>query len=205
MEPKVAASAGPWKAITLNKTVKSVLLFGLAAFVFMFFLRFGERAAEQSAGLGFAIMAIGFVSGAGVVYWNLSGNSKTETATPAELQQALAMTPAAGKAAIYLVRKGFVAKLQGIDFTIEGVGGGQAKGNQFLHAEAAPGTYHIAASAKGSAGSTDVTLAEGEIAIFRIAVVMGMTAGTVAFTRLDVQAGRAELASAKMVRWTATV
>lgn len=112
------------------------------------------------------------------------------------------MQPAEGKAAIYILRKGFVGMLQGFNFEIEGFARGQAKGNQFLHAELPPGTYRITARTKGNAGETQVSLTAGEVAVLRVILEPGLVKGAIMFDRVaNPASARADLAGIKMVCW----
>jgi hypothetical protein len=159
--------------------------------------------AENASGGGAALFTLAmFAMVVGIFYWLLSGNKKISLADPAATSAALAMKPAEGKAAIYIMRKDFVGMLQGFNFEIEGVASGQAKGNQFLHAEVAPGSYRIGATAKGNGGETQVTLAAGEVAVLKVILEPGLVKGSIMFERItDLVSARAELASIKLVNW----
>jgi len=138
----------------------------------------------------------------GIFVWLLSGNRKVTLADGAATSAALAMKPAEGKAAIYIMRKGFVGMLQGFDFEIEGVARGQAKGNQLLYAEVAPGTYRITAKARGNGGETQVSVSAGEVAVLHVFLEPGLMKGMIMFDRIAEPArARTDLASVRMVCW----
>jgi hypothetical protein len=187
----------------MNRTVKW-LIFGVlvivAAFFGMALSGFVMRNASAGESLLFTLAMFALV--VGILVWLLSGNRKVAVADAGTTAAALAMQPAEGKAALYLMRKGFVGMLQGFDFTIEGVMSGQAKGNQFLHAELPPGTYRITARGKGNAGETQISLSAGEVAVFRIILEPGLVKGAIMFDPVEPAAARADLAQIKLVRWS---
>jgi hypothetical protein len=187
----------------MNRTVKWIL-FGVVVIVAAFFgmglSTFVANNASTGGSLLFTLAMFAVV--VGIFAWLLSGNKKVALAGAAETQAALAMRPAEGKAGVYIMRKGFVGILQGFDFEIEGAAKGQAKGNQFLHAELAPGAYRITAKGKGNVGETQVSLAAGDVAVFRVILEPGMVKGSIVFEQVaDPLSAKADLASIKMVRW----
>lgn len=162
----------------------------------------GNGPHDGSSGFPSLLLGVtGLVVVVGIVIFNLSGNRRTRTADPATVARALALRPEDGKAGLYLVRRGFLGRAQGIDFSINDVARGQIRGNQFLQIDLDPGRYHIDARGKGNAGATDVTLAAGEVAIFKVTIAMAMTAGVVTFTPMPVPQGKLELAGATLIRW----
>lgn len=172
----------------------------VAAFFGMALSSFVSANASSGAAALFTLAMFAMV--VGIIWWLLSGNKKVSMADAAATSTALAMQPSDGKAAIYIMRKGFVGMLQGFNFEIEGVARGQAKGNQFLHAEVAPGTYRITARAKGNGGETQITLAKGDVAVLRVNLEPGLVKGAIMFDRIaNPASARADLASIKMVCW----
>ncbi len=187
----------------MNRQLKWIaLIFGVIVAAF-FGMSLSVYIADNASGGGAALFTLAMVAlVVGIFYWLLSGNKKVSVADPAATTAALTMRPAEGKAAIYIMRKGFVGMLQGFNFAIEGMASGQAKGNQFLHAEVAPGTYRITAKAKGNGGETQVTVAAGEVAVLKVILEPGMLKGSIVFERItDLVSAQAELASIKMVSW----
>ncbi len=190
----------------MNRTLKWILL-GLLALVAAFFgmALSGWVISNASPGGGVLFTLAMLAMTVGIFVWLLSGNRKIVLADAAEVRAALAMQPAEGKAAVYLVRKGFVGMLQGFDFEIEGLPGfhakGQAKGNQFLHAEVEPGTYRITAKGKGNSGETQFTLAAGDVTVLRVILEPALVKGAIVFDPVDPASARADLAAVKMVRW----
>ena len=190
----------------MNRTIKWIL-FGLLTIVAAFFgMGLSTYVAETASPTGSVLFTLAmFAMVVGILVWLLSGNKRISMADPAATAAALAMQPAPGKAAIYILRKGFVGMLQGFDFEIEGLPGfhakGQAKGNQFLHAEVEPGTYRITAKGKGNSGETQLTLAAGDVTVLRVILEPGLVKGAIVFDRVDPASARADLAAVKMVRW----
>ena len=189
----------------MNRQLKWVgfaVLVIVAAFFGMALSSYVSANASTGGSLLFTLAAFGLV--VGILVWLLSGNRKIAAADASATSAALAMQPAAGKAAIYIMRKGFVGMLQGFNFEIEGIARGQAKGNQFLHVEVPPGTYRITARAKGNAGEAQVSLAAGEVAVLRVVLEPGLVRGSIAFDRVaDPATARADLSSIRMVCWEA--
>ena len=151
-----------------------------------------------------ALVAIAFV--VGLIIWSLSGNKVGRRADPAAEADARAMTPAPGKARIYIVRRGFVGALAGMKVGIDGIATGQLKSGQFVMAEVAPGNYRIeTAMARGQRGSqaeTQLVVAEGEAVVIHVTLEMGALSGKTIQSRLDPGRGRGEIAGAKLVQWT---
>ncbi|MGE3692207.1 MAG: DUF2846 domain-containing protein [Novosphingobium sp.] len=187
----------------MNRELKWVILIAaavVAAFIGMALSQYVMANASSGGSLIFTLAMLGIVGG--ILYWLLSGNKKVVMADAGATTAALAMRPSEGKAAIYIYRKGFVGMLQGFNFAIEGVASGQAKGNQFLHAEVAPGSYRITAKAKGNGGETEVSVAAGEVAVLRVELEPGLVTGKIVFDRVANPAmAKADLASIKMVSW----
>lgn len=181
-----------WVGFAVIVVVAAIFGMALSSFV----------SANASAG-GAALFTLAmFAMVVGIIWWLLSGNRKIAMADASATTAALAMQPAEGKAAIYILRKGFVGMLQGFNFEIEGFARGQAKGNQFLHAELPPGTYRITARAKGNAGETQVSLTAGEVAVLRVILEPGLVKGAIMFDRVaNPASARADLAGIKMVCW----
>ncbi len=172
----------------------------VAAFFGLALSQFVTANASEGGALLFTLAMFAMV--VGIFWWLLSGNKKVAMADAAATSAALAMQPAEGKAAVYIVRKGFVGMLQGFNFAIEGVMQGQAKGNQFLYAELPPGSYRITAKGKGNAGETDVSLAAGEVVVFRINLEPGLVKGSIAFERVaNPHSMKSDIAGIKMVMW----
>lgn len=179
-----------------------LILCAIVAGIFGMYLSVWASASLSGPGQTlFILLMLGIV--VGIVVWSLSGNKRVQVADSAATAAALMMQPAPGKAAIYILRKGFVGMAQGFNFTIEGVTRGQARGNTFLHAEVDPGAYRITAKGKGNEGETEVTVSAGEVVVLKVAIEVGLIKGNIAFDRIEGDAARRDLGSVKMACWEA--
>jgi len=144
-------------------------------------------------GLGFAVF---------VLMSNKQGTLVDATARAA----AQTGVPAEGKARIYVMRKGFMAGMQGMDITVDDTHKGQIRSGYFMMAEVDPGTHHLTARFSKQTESTrqshDVTLAAGQIVLFDMTFDMGMVQGTIRFDEAhDAGHIRQKIANLKMVNW----
>jgi hypothetical protein len=142
---------------------------------------------------------------AALVLYSLSGNRGGRAAAANVEAEARLMKPSPGKARIYIVRKGFVAALQGMNVGIENVATGQIKSNRFLTAEVEPGDYRVTAKmargGKSTAGTMDVSVGPGDVAIVHAYLEMGTFAAKTILTRLEPGEAREKLAGARMMLW----
>lgn len=148
------------------------------------------------------IVLVGLVA---LVIYSLSGN-RGGRAAPSDVEaEARLMKPSPGKARIYIVRKGFVAALQGMNVAIENVATGQIKSNRFVTAEVEPGDYRVTAKmargGKSTARSIDVSVGPDEVAIVQAYLEMGTFAASTTLTRLEPGEARERLAGSRMVLW----
>src|SRR5262249_25181437 len=97
----------------------------------------------------------GLIAGAGagvvvaIVLFNLSGNRRTTTAHAGARQRALGFAAEPGKAALYLVRTGFVGKMAGMNVAVDGREVAQLKSPRFTRIDIAPGAHTLRASFGG--------------------------------------------------------
>lgn len=146
------------------------------------------------------------VGGIGFAAFVLMGNkqgTQVDSPTRAAAQTAV---PAEGKARIYVMRKGFMAGMQGMDITVDDTHTGQIRSGYFMMAEVDPGTHHLTARFSKQTESTrqshDVTLAAGQIILFDMTFDMGMVQGTIRFEDAhDAGQIRQKIAHLKMVGW----
>mgnify|MGYP000867450009 CR=1 FL=1 len=187
----------------MNSQIKWVGFAVVVVIAAIFGMALSSFVAANASGAGAALFTLAMLAVVvGIFWWLLSGNKKSAMADASATSAALAMQPSEGKAAIYIMRKGFVGMLQGFDFEIEGVARGQAKGNQFLYAELLPGTYRITAKAKGNEGETQLAVTSGEVVVLRVMLEPGLLKGMIMFDRLaNPASARADLGSIKMVCW----
>lgn len=137
--------------------------------------------------------------------WALSNNKSGKKADTAAQAEARAMRPPAGKARIYVVRRGFVGALQGVDVTLDGTATGQIKSGQMLMADVEPGKHHIrAATAKAklaNAGEIEVDVGAGGVVVIDAMLEMGALKGSVKLTRLDDTKGRENVNATSLILW----
>lgn len=139
----------------------------------------------------------------GLIVFSLSGNKGGKAADAATTADARALRAPEGKGRIYVVRRGFVAALQGMNIAIDGVGSGQLKSKRFIMADVEPGTYQIsskmARGTKSTASTIDVTVAAGQCVVVSAYVEMTALAAKTIFTVLDDAQARSNLADSKML------
>ena len=138
-------------------------------------------------------------------FWALSSNKGGAKADPAALADARAMQAPPGKARIYVSRRGFVAALQGLDVTLDGVVKGQIKSGQMLLADVAPGVHHIhVATAKAKLArpaEMEIDVGAGGVVVIDAMIEMGALKGGVKLTRLDAAKAREDVHATKLILW----
>lgn len=141
----------------------------------------------------------------GYIIWALSSNRGAKPASAAARADAKAMQATDGFGRIHIVRRGFVAALQGMDIEIAGVAKGQIKSGQQLMAELQPGDYQVmAGTAKASLanrGYIDVSLAAGDIVVIDAMFEMGAFKGSVKLTILKQGKAREDVGATKLMLW----
>ena len=151
-------------------------------------------------GLLMLIPVIGFVV---FVLMRNKGGAEADEATAAQARQ---FTAPEGVAAIYVMRKGFVAGQQGMNITINGDKTTQFRTGRFVKAEVTPGEHTVeaqmASQTKGTAHTQTVTLAAGDCVLLDAKINMGALQGSVEFfeTR-DASEARGKLEGLKLVEW----
>jgi hypothetical protein len=139
---------------------------------------------------GPAAIVYGVGIGAIVAYIlsNLGGNRKIAAADAAERQRAMRMSPPAGKAMLIPYREGFVARLAGLDLSVDGQGFAQLLSPQFTCVVLTPGSHTLTgafggfAGAQSKAASWAFEAAPGSVLAVRIDSQMGAVQGAVKFT-----------------------
>ena len=137
--------------------------------------------------------------------WALSSNKGGAKADTAATADARTMQAPEGKARIYVTRRGFVAALQGMDVSLEGVAKGQIKSGQMLMADVEPGTHRIqvgTAKAKlANAAEMDVEIGAGGVVVIDAIIEMGALKGSVKLTRLDGAKARENVNATALILW----
>jgi hypothetical protein len=144
-----------------------------------------------------------------LVVFILMRNKSGALASAEETTTALAMNVPAGKARIYVMRKGFVGGQQGMDITINGQLSSQIRTKYFLMAEVNPGAHHVTAKmtsgTESAARSHEVSVAAGDAVLLDMKLNMGLVQGTPDFTEVrDVSEAKQMLQGCRLVRWKET-
>ena len=182
----------------MNMTPRNlVLLFGAIALGLVVGFAF------PLVGLLLLVPVVGFVL---FVLFRNKGGSEADEATAAQARQ---FSATAGKAAIYVMRKGFVAGQQGMNVTIDADRTTQFRTGRFVKAEVAPGQHTIeaqmASQTKGTALVHTVDLAEGECVLLDAKLNMGALRGSIEFLETrEANEARSKLAGLKLVEWKAS-
>ena len=115
------------------------------------------------------------------------------------------MQAPAGKARIYVTRRGFVAALQGMNVTLDAAVKGQIKSGQMLMADVESGQHrlHIAtAKAKlAHPAEFDINVAAGGVVVIGAMIEMGALKGSIKLERLDAAKAREDVHATKLVLW----
>lgn len=190
---------------SMNKNIVPVLGAVATAFVVNFLFAFAAAAAGEKNDVG---LIVGLAAGVVVfiVLYNLSGNRKVAEADPAARQRALSFAPEPGRAALYLVRTGFIGKAAGMNFTVDGREVAQLKSPNFTCIALTPGAHTLVASFGGGlAGQTKpaevaFTAAAGEIIVMHVTMGIGALKNPLKIERADVNAMRAQITGMKMTK-----
>lgn len=135
---------------------------------------------------------------------NLAGNRKVAKADEAERAAALSFAAPAGMARVYVYREGFFGMAAGMNVTVDGMATAQLKSPRFASFVVPPGPHEIRAAFGALAGAQNkvavenLTLAEGELAVFKVGIGMGAVQNTL---RLMRESPTEDLRS-KFRRWT---
>jgi len=168
------------RAVLIGVVVGFLVAFGLGAL----YAATGIRGSNMPTLSGLGAFAI-----TTYLLANLAGNRSGPSATADQRAKALAAQPPAGKALLYLYREGFVAKLAGMNVSIDGRVVAQLKSPRFTCITVAPGTHVVTAGFGGLAGPQNKTseltveIAPDSIAALRMTMQMGMLQGSVAIVQ----------------------
>jgi len=189
----------------MSKGVRAVVIGIVVAFA----LSFGLSLLYSAAGKPDTMQAvlIGCVFGAitAYIFGNLAGNRSIPNASAAQRSEALARTPPAGRALLYLYRQGFVARLAGLNLSIDGRVVAQLKAPRFTLVAVPARQLTLTAAFGGLAGPQNkpselvIDASAGGIVVVRITMAMGMLQGSIRMERQsDPVAARRALASMTM-------
>jgi hypothetical protein len=188
----------------MQKYIVPVVAGFATAFVINFLMSFASAAAGEkgdNTGLYVSIAVGAIVT---LIFYNLSGNRRTAAADAGAKSRALAFAATPGKAALYLVRTGFVGKMAGMNLAVDGREVAQLKSPRFTRVDLAPGAHTLTASFGGGlAGQTKpselaFTCADGEIVVMKLGMSMGVVQNPVKIERSSADAVRGELGGMQM-------
>jgi hypothetical protein len=170
----------------MNKYIPAIVIGVVVAIAFGFIMVLAFPDSPEHAIYGV------FVGGfAAYITANLAGNRKVASASDADKQAALQMTPPPGKSQLYVYREGFVAKLAGLNLQVDGTEFAQLTAPKFTCLVVAPGPHTLTCGFGGLAGPQSkkgvyefVAPADG-VAVVGIGVNMGLVQGAMSFTPIS--------------------
>lgn len=187
------------------KAIRAVIIGVIVAFVVSLAMAWLDAVAGQPD-LPQEVL-IGAVFGAITAYilGNLAGNRSIASASSADRASAIARTPPPGKMLLYVVREGFVAKMAGLNLSIDGRQVAQLKAPRFTLIVLPARQTTLGAAFGGLAGAqskpNEIVLeppANG-LLVVKITIAMGLVQGSVKFAVApDADAARKSLASMTM-------
>lgn len=187
----------------MNKTLRAALIAFVVIGLISFILNFILAARGANPGFEVTIAAMGIGLSVFVIFWNLSGNRKVAVADAGQRARALSFAPPEGRALIYFIRTGFLAKAAGMNISVDGRECAQIKAPQFTCIAVAPGEHTIdaalGAGAQSNTQSTEVTVQAGEAAALLLTVKMGAMKNAIAIENLPLERAKALVAGMKMV------
>jgi len=187
------------------KAIRAVIIGFIVAFVISLAMAWLDAIAGQPD-LPQEVL-IGAVFGAITAYilGNLAGNRSIASASGADRAAAIARTPPPGKMLLYVVREGFIARMAGLNISIDGRPVAQLKAPRFTLIALPARQTTLGAAFGGLAGAqskpNEIVLeppANG-ILVVKITIAMGLVQGSVKFAVApDAEAARKSLASTTM-------
>jgi hypothetical protein len=146
------------------------------------------------------LLVVGIV----VIVRNLTSNRKVSDAGADVRRQALAFTPDASRATLYVLRTQFLGMAVGINVEVDGKPVAQLKSPRFTRILLTPGTHRVGgytgpASGRKPGGELDLSAAPGEIIVVMCEVEPGMVGTVSKFKRVELETVRAKLQSTRMV------
>jgi hypothetical protein len=183
--------------------VRYLLLVGVAALVGL--VVFGAMRSMLGDGL-VNLITLALVAVCVVIVWrNLQLNRKVTDATPAQRTAALAFTPDAGKAVLYVYRTQFIGKAVGVNLDIDGRQAAQIKSPRFTRVALAPGAHRVELylgtpdKKKPGANTQELNVAAGDVIVLKLEIEPQMVGTVIKATRVEAPKARTEIGSAKMV------
>lgn len=178
----------------------------IGALVVSFLMSLAASAAGEPPGATPTLVGLCFGLVLAVVLHNLSGNRKVAAASDEERRAALSFAAEPGRAALYVVRTGFVGKAAGMNFALDGTAFAQLKSPRFTRVSIAPGAHVLVASFGGGlAGQTkpaelSFTAAAGEIVVAHVTMGIGAMKNPLNIARADIEAMRGQILGLQMTK-----
>jgi hypothetical protein len=186
----------------LNKYIPAILIGIGVAVASSFLLAFAFPGSTSHL-----IYALFFGAFVAYILSNLAGNKKLATVSGPEKDQALQLKPPPGKSLLVVCREGFVAKMAGLNLSVDGKEFAQLTSPKFTCLVLPPGPHTLTTGFAGLAGpqsqkgSHDFVAPESGFYAVRIGARIGVIQGVMSFTPMgEAQAVRAKLASIPMVK-----
>lgn len=164
-------------------------------------------ARNMSAGTLFVLFIVIIGGVIAFCVWALSSNKGAAKADAAAQADAKAFNTVPGKGRIYIVRRGFVAALQGMNVSLDGTHKAQIKSGQMLLADVEPGSHsiHVETAKTSLSKPADITVnvAEGQVVIISASLEMGAMKGSILLTETDPTVGRNDVQATNLMQWDA--
>jgi hypothetical protein len=188
----------------MPKNLAPILIGVVAAVIVSFLMGLASASGGEDPGLTPLITGLCFGVVTTIVLHNLSGNRKVADAGGDAKRQALAFAAEPGRAALYLVREGFIGMAAGMNLSVDGREVVQLKSPRFTRVSVAPGAHTLTASFGGGLAAQTKPVdcpfeaAVGEIVVLRLTMGIGATKNPVQVERVNVDWARTQLRNIRM-------
>jgi hypothetical protein len=190
----------------MSKIAQALIIGFVVAFVVAGGLSFLLVSLGQPPGRSPIVVGVSLGAITALIIASLGANRHTAAASADDRRAALERTPPAGKALVFLVRRGYLAKLVGMNFEVDGIAIAQLKSPQFTCVAVSAGPHNVTASFGGFAqsqskpGGFALAAAPGAITIIEARMGFGLVQGAIVLTQqTDVAGAKARLASKPLV------
>ncbi|HVZ98728.1 MAG TPA: hypothetical protein VG841_00275 [Caulobacterales bacterium] len=167
----------------------------------------GVSAAVGGEKPGMLGIVVGVAMGAIVmlVANNLSGNRAQTQADEETRRRALAFEVEPGKAALYVVRTGFVGKAAGMELALDGRAFVQLKSPRYARLDIEPGPHTLSASFGGAVSAQarpmerEFIAGAGDVVVMKLTLGFGATKSPIQIDRVSAESVSAQIAGMTMV------
>jgi hypothetical protein len=190
----------------MSKTVQTIIVGFVVALIVSIGFGFVDSLQGENHAGGASLGGIGAGVAAAYLFYALSGNRRIASASNADKRAALDRAPPPGKALLFLYREGYIAKLVGLNLTVDGKPVGQLKSPRFTCVVVNPGAHEITCQFGAQIGGPAQTghcsvdaPADGALAV-RITAHIALTkgSGVQLEPQADVAAAKARMAGMPM-------